>query len=91
MRLPARCAEVVPDDRSCPVLLQSLVNLPNELLALFLVGFSRLLVEDLLDLTIAIAGVIPLRPAGVVLVELLVGIVDAADNTYVIRLQKWRG
>src|SRR5262249_15868140 len=83
IRLPTRCAKVIPDDRSCTFVLQSL---PDELLALFLVGFSRLSVEQLLDLTITVAGVIPLRPAGVVLVELLVGIVDGASNAYVTHL-----
>ena len=42
------------------------------------VGLHRLLVEQLLDLLVAVVGVVALRAAGIVLVELLVGIVDAA-------------
>ena len=60
------------------VLLQFAVDLPDQLLALLRVGFHRLLVDQLVELGIAVAGVVALRAAGVVLVELLVGVVDAA-------------
>jgi hypothetical protein len=66
----------VEDDRPRHVLLQLLVDLPHQLLALVDVGLLRLLVEQLLDLLVAVVGVVALRAAGVVLVERLVGIVD---------------
>src|SRR5271166_5746119 len=76
--LPAgRGAEVV-DDRPGSILLQLLVDLPDELPALALVGFDRLLLEPLLELGVAIAGIVALGVAAVVLVELLVRVVDAA-------------
>src|SRR5690242_14867102 len=61
-------------------LLQLAVDLPNELLALRLVGFHRLLVDHLLDLGIAVMCVVAVRLAAVVLIEGLVGIVDAGTR-----------
>src|SRR5215469_14758809 len=78
--LPASSAASVIDDGPGALLLQSLVDLPNELPALFLVRLSRLSVEQLLDLAIAVAGVIARRIAGVILVELLVGIIDGTGD-----------
>src|SRR5262245_32021091 len=66
------------DDRPRYVLLQLLVDLPNQLLALFQIRFRRLLVELLLELLVAIVRVIALRSAAVILVEVLVRIVDRA-------------
>ena len=66
------------DDRARSILLQSLIDLPNEWPALLPVGHRRLLDEQLLQFRLAVAGVVALRPAAVVFEELLVGIVDAA-------------
>src|SRR5712671_1242584 len=50
---------------------------PDVLHALDRVGLGRLLVDQRIDLGIA-AGIIARRPAGVILVELVVGVVDGA-------------
>src|SRR6267154_711550 len=77
LRLPAgRGAEVV-DDRPRAILLQFPVDVPDQALALFLVGFCRLLLEQFFELGVAIAGVVALRAAAVILIELLVRVVDA--------------
>jgi hypothetical protein len=68
----------VVDDRAGPVLLQLLVDVPDETAALVAVGRLGLRNEWLLQLGIAVAGVIALRAAAVVLEELLVRVVDAA-------------
>src|SRR3954466_5778776 len=63
LRLPAgRGAEVV-DDRPGPVFLQLPVDLPNEALAFLLIALLGLPVEHLLQLGIAVAGVVTLRAA----------------------------
>src|SRR6516225_11674198 len=74
--LPARAPAAVEDDRTSDVLLQLLVDLPDQLLALLDIRFLRLLVEQLFDVLVAVVRVVPLRAAGIVLVEGLVGIVD---------------
>src|SRR6185437_9259103 len=74
--LPAGRLAAVEDDRSRDVFLQLLVDLPDELLALADIGLLRLLVKQLLDLLVAVIGVVPLGAAGVILVEGLVRIVD---------------
>ena len=51
-----------------------------------MVGFGRLLLEQLLELAVAIAGVVALRAAAVVLVEHLVGVVDAAAGVVLAEL-----
>src|SRR5207302_8890722 len=68
----------VEDDRTGAVLGQPLFDFPHQLLALFLVGFRRLPVDQLVELGTAVAGVVALCRADVVLVELLVGVVDGA-------------
>src|SRR5882672_6169573 len=68
VRLPARTLTTVEDDRARHVLLQFLVDFPDQLLALLLVGFGGLLVEQLLDFLVAVVGVVPLRAAGIVFV-----------------------
>src|SRR6516164_5201974 len=76
-RLPAGGEPQVIDDRPRLVLLQSSVDLPHQPLALLLVALHRLLLEHFLQLGIAIPGVVPLRAAGVILIELRIGVVDA--------------
>ena len=66
------------DDPPRPALLQLLVNFPDEAPALVAVGDLRLLDESLLELRVAIGGVVALRAAAVILEELLVRVVDAA-------------
>ena len=46
----------------------------------FLVRFHGLLVDQLVDRGIAVAGIIPFRAAHVVLVKLLVRVIDAAPS-----------
>src|SRR5215472_14466614 len=76
-RLPAGREPEVIDDRPRLVLLQSLVDLPHQALALILVGLHRLLLEQLLELGITVPSVITLRAARVILIELRIGVVDA--------------
>src|SRR5438094_7811477 len=69
LRLPARRGAEVIDDRARAIFLQFLVDIPDQALSLLLVGFRRLLLEQLLELAVAIAGVVALRAAAVILVE----------------------
>jgi len=78
LRLHAGCQAGVVDDRPRAVLLQFLVDLPDQTPALLPIGHRRLLNEQRLQIGVAISGVVALRTAAVVLEELLVGIVDAA-------------
>src|SRR5215469_4892593 len=75
-RVPTRRATGVKDDRSRAFLLQAGINIPHQRLALFLVGLSRLLMELLFQLAVAVAGEVAVRIASVALVKLLVGIID---------------
>src|SRR6516164_5508748 len=77
-RLPAIGEAVVKNNRPRPVIGQLSLDLPHQLLALIRLGLDRLPIEQVFELGIAIAGIVARRAAGVVLVELLVGIVDAA-------------
>src|SRR5262245_10605411 len=74
--MPAGRLPHVQDDRPRHVFLNLLVDLPDELLALLRIALHRLLVEQLLQLLVAIMGVIALGSAGVILVKSLIGIVD---------------
>src|SRR6202047_1676113 len=78
LRMPASRATRVKDDRTGIVLRQSPFDFPYQLLAFFLVGLHRLSIDQLVDLRIAVAGIIPFGATHVVLVKLLVGVVDAA-------------
>src|SRR5882672_3354423 len=80
VRLPARALAAVEDDRAGDVFLKLLVDFPNQLLALGDVGLLGLLVEQLLDVLVAIVGVVPFGIAGVVLIERLVRIVDRVSG-----------
>src|SRR6516162_5563455 len=79
-RLPAIGEAVVKNNRPRPVIGQLSLDLPYQLLSLSHVGLHRLPVEQFFELRIAIADVVARRAAGVVLVELLVGIIDAAAS-----------
>ena len=68
----------VVDDRPHAFLDHPAFDVPDDLLALFRVGFGRLLVDQRLDLGVAIAGVVARRFADIALVEDLVGIIDRA-------------
>src|SRR6202047_2244865 len=68
---------VIEDDRSGAVFRQPAVDLPDQSLALCLVGLDRLLLVHLLELGVAVVGVIALRTAGIMLVEIGVGIIDS--------------
>src|SRR6516165_1870373 len=78
--LPAGCPARVGDDRPDRVLLQFPVDLPDQLLALLLVGLDRLPVEPPLHLAIAVSEIIAFGTAGVVLVEQLGRIVDRGER-----------
>ena len=75
LRLPAGRKAVVVKDRPSTIVLQFFVYLPNEMPTLLLIGLHGLLIEQLVDLGIAVAGVIAVRTAGVILIELRVGVV----------------
>src|SRR4051795_6203714 len=76
--LHAGGAARVKHDGPRPVLLQLLVDLPDQLPALFLVGHYRLLDEFLVEFGIAISVVMARGAAGVVFEELLIGVVNGA-------------
>ena len=69
LRLPAGRKAIVEKDRPRTILLQLPVDVPDKMLALGLIPLSRLLIEELVDLRITIAGVITVRAAGVILIE----------------------
>ena len=78
LRLRASAGTGVVDDRARAVLLQLLVDVPDEMPALVAVGDLGLRDELFLELGVAITGVVALRAAAIILEELLVGVVDAA-------------
>lgn len=73
--LTCGCAAGVEDDRPRALLLQPLVDVPDQPLAAFLVGFGRWSPELFFELAIAVAGEVAVGIAGIALVKLLVGIV----------------
>src|SRR5258708_4638604 len=77
-RVPAGGEIVAPDDRAGGVLGQLLVDLPDQLLALFLVRLDRLLLVHLFELGVAIVRVVALRAARIVLEEIGVRVVGPA-------------
>src|ERR1022692_645012 len=80
VRLPAGAGTGVEQDRPRPILLNLLIDLPDQLFALREIGFGRLLIEQLLQVLVAVMRVVALGPAGVVLIKGLVGIVDAVSG-----------
>src|SRR6516164_6013781 len=66
--LPASSRAGIEDDRPRGILRQSPFDLPNQLLAFFIVGLHRLLVDQFVDLGIAITGVVTLGAAHEILV-----------------------
>src|SRR6516162_11029874 len=76
-RLPAGGLTGIEDDRANAVLGQLPLDLPDQLPALLAVGLHRLPGDQLVELRIAIAAIIPLGAAGIALVELRIGIVEA--------------
>src|SRR6516165_5207099 len=75
LRLPAGRNAAVEDDRPRVVVDQLSLDLPDQPLAHARIGLLGLLLDQSIDLTVAIAGVVALRPAHVILVERGVGIV----------------
>src|SRR5437773_2699431 len=69
--VPAGRAAHVEDDRPGALFLQSAVDLPDQLLALFPVGLGGLPVERGFELAVAIAGEVAVGIAGIALIELL--------------------
>src|SRR6516225_10315592 len=59
--LPARSAAAVKDDRSGTVLGQPAFDLPHQLLALFLIGLDRLLLDQLVHCGVAVIVPIEFR------------------------------
>src|ERR1700730_15231395 len=64
-----------------PRLRQLPFDLPYQPSALLRIGLDRLPVDQLVDLRVAVAGIIPLRTAHVVLVKLLIRVVDTGFTT----------
>src|SRR4029077_18949197 len=73
--LPTGALAHEEDDRAYGVIDQPALDLPDELLALGRVALRRLPVDQRIDFGIA-SGIIARRPARVILVELVVGVVD---------------
>jgi len=78
LRVPASRPTAIKDERPDAVLGQSPCYFSHQPFAFLLVGCHRILVDQLVDLGKAIAGIITFCTADVVLVELLVRVVDAA-------------
>src|SRR5437762_1397303 len=76
-RLGADCSARVEDDWPDAVFHELLLDLPHQLAAFLQIGFHRLAVDHPVELRIAVAAVIALGAAYEILVELLVGIVEA--------------
>src|SRR5438045_1485476 len=76
-RQSANCSARVEDDRPDAVFHELLLDLPHQLATLFQIGFRRLAVDHSVELRIAVTAVIALGAAYEILVELLVGIVEA--------------
>src|SRR5438309_1485635 len=74
VRLGAGPAARVEDDRPGAFLGQPAFDLPDQLLALLDVGLGRLPVDQVVDLLVAVPGVVAYRAAHEVLIELLVGV-----------------
>src|SRR6516225_10030387 len=66
----------IEQDRAGVVLGQLALDLPHQPLALLNIGFGRLPSDQVVDLGVAIAGVVALRAAHVVFVQYRIGIVD---------------
>src|SRR6266436_7394077 len=77
LRLPAGRLTGIEDDRANIVLGQPFFDLPHHFLAFLPVRLHRLPIYQLVELRIAIAGVVTVRAAHVILVELLIGVVEA--------------
>src|SRR5262249_15392587 len=69
LRLPAGADTSIKDHRPGVVLRQFPFDFPHQLLALPLVGFERLLVDQLVEVRVTITAIITLRTAYVILVE----------------------
>jgi hypothetical protein len=78
--LPAGRSSRVINDRPGAVLSQPALDLPHQLLPLFLVELSRLPIDQLVDFRIAIAVRVIFGAAGVGLIENLVGLIDAVER-----------
>ena len=50
------------------------------MLALFLVGFDRLLIDQLVELAVTVFRVIAIGIADIILIEILVGVVETAAD-----------
>src|SRR5579883_3537287 len=70
--LPAGRRAAIEDDRPRHILLELLVDLPGEALALLAIALHRLRIEQLLDILVAVLRVVALGAAGVILVEGLI-------------------
>jgi hypothetical protein len=79
---PMRCAwpagrdAVVVDDGPCHIFAQNALDLPNNGLAFVAIGFLRRLIEQRLDLRVAVVRVLGLRVAGIGAFQPRVGIID---------------
>src|SRR5215469_14710458 len=78
LRVAARRLSGIEDNRTGAVLGQPPFDFPYQMLAFVLLGFGRLLIDQLVDFRTAIACVVALCGTDIVLVELLVGVVDGA-------------
>src|ERR1700730_13784219 len=74
--VPADSPTVKKDQRLSLVLRPPALDSPNEPLALFLVRFDRLLLDQFVDLRVAIAVVVADPAAGIILIKHRIGIVD---------------
>src|SRR6516225_2715402 len=76
--LPAAATSIVKDDRASTVLGQLPFDFPNQSSARLLIGLCRLLIDQLVDLRIAVAIVVQVSAAPVEQVKVLVGVGPAS-------------
>src|SRR5215469_2814034 len=76
--LPAAATSIVKDDRAGTVLGELPFDFPNQSSARLLIGLSRLLIDQLVDLRIAVAVVVQISAAPVEQVKVLVGVGSAS-------------
>ncbi len=65
----------VEDHRPSAIIDHLLLDLPDQLLALLLIAFHRLLIDELIELGVAITAVVPLGATDIVLVEGLIRVI----------------
>ena len=78
----ADCCTRIKQDRTGVVFDQFALDIPDNFFALLRIGLGRLAVDQLVDLGIAIAGVVARRAALIIFIKCHIRIVDAVSVTF---------